>query len=199
MNEALTGKLDLFQENLTLFNKEFKNEDSQLRKTGALYYTFNEAKMNPEDIKKSLEIIRGKYKFTSPFRGSIKNILTFKFIDREFNDEYLKRIEEIYTKITVKWKSSEYKALITLLMIEEKVDNIDQIIERTDALYNDMKANHKGVTSDNDYLMAFLLALLNGDVNSITEEVEKAYAQIKPNIKNSDVVQYLSQDRKSVV
>ena len=192
MNEALVGKLDLFKDNLHILNKEFKKEDFSLKRMGALYYTFNDKNANIEDIKKSLGILRKRYKITSPFRSSVKNILVYKLIDHEFSTDYLTKLEDTYKKITVKWKTPFYKALIALLIVEEDVSNIELALERTDALYLDMKTNHRGITSDNDYLMAFLLSLEKGSPNDITLEVEKAYDHMKSNIKNKDVVQFLS-------
>lgn len=192
MNDLLTGKLDLFGNNLGILNKEFKNEDFHLKRTGALFYTFNEKEANVEDIRKSLGIIRKRYKLTSPFRSSVKNILTYKLIDHEFDLNYLDKLEEVYKKITVKWKTPLYKALISLIIVENNIANIDGIITKTNAIYQDMKEKHRGVTSDNDYLMAFLLSLKNDDKEKITEDVEKAYDLMKNKIKSKNVTQYLS-------
>jgi hypothetical protein len=93
-----------------------------------------------------------------------------------------------------KFRTSDYLVIAAYqIAAHAKPDQFEHRVERTKTFYDHMKAQHRFLTGQDDYIFAAMLALSDLDVESGVTRMEHLYTELKPEFSPGNSVQALTQ------
>lgn len=192
MNNTLQTKCDLLAENRNLISKGFMLEHSMLKIASALVYT-QEGKIADIDyLKECRGILRRNEGIFSDFRGLCELLVSSRLAQKDDPERFMDDIASVYKMLHEgKIFGSRYMVLAAISICDAKrAADAREIIAKTDALLKGMKKQHPFLTSDEDTSFAVLLAMTDKDVETILEELEQNYQNLKKNFMFHDNAVY---------
>ncbi|WP_379146166.1 DUF4003 family protein [Paenibacillus sp. sgz500992] len=195
MKEPYTARLVLFAQNAQSIKKEFPWQNALVSRLAALLYTTEDKVADEGAIRASYELIKENTGLFSSFRGSsaisISALLSLS-ADREGQ---LRNTLSVYDMLKdIKFYGSDYLVVAAYqIAANQAPDQYLRTVERAKRFYDSMKAKHRFLTGQDDYIFAAMLGLSDIDIESGVERMEQLYATLKPEFRSGNSVQALTQ------
>lgn len=195
MNQQLKAKVELFENNIQALKGAFVWKNILTRRFAALLYAAQNKQINIGELQEGHDLIKENTGAFSCFRGNsamiVSTLLSF------YNDKrwQLSNALTVYERMKAnKFWASDYLVVSAYQIAggTEK-EKFDETIKRTKAFYDGMKARHRLITGQNDYIFAAMLALSDMKVEEGIKQIEELHQALKPHFRSGDGVQTLSQ------
>lgn len=196
MELLLKQRIALMIENYALLKKYFKLDNSIVKHFLSLNLATKNKKVNIEEIKEIKEYIKKEVGLFSNFKGI--NLFIFSsllYLEDNYKD-FFKNMQTVHKKMTdLGFKNSSYLSLSSYTVVKyAPIDKWDETINRMKNFYSIMKKNHFWLTSQDDYVLAALLATTDLDIEETSEEIEACYKLLsKKAFSKGNPLQSLSQ------
>lgn len=186
--------LDLFVENDKELKKAFKWEQNLVKKNAAFQLAVNNQQANIQHIKEMVAYMKDTTSGFSYFRQSlfpIAVLLTTKKNSKELFDLTVKNYEQLKE---AKFRRSTYLPYVALFLATEvQPSDVEKTIDKAAQMYKHMKENNYWLTSDDDYMMAILLAHSNINPAKAADEMAECYRYLNERgIRKGNTLQAMS-------
>lgn len=195
MKEQYTARLELFGENAQRTKKEFPWQNVMVNRLAALLYTAENKIVNEEAIRTSYELIKENTGLFSPFRAtSVINIAALLSLSDE-KETQLANTMTVYDLLKeAKFKASDYLVVAAYQIAAHTTsDKYLNTVERAKMFYDSMKAEHRFLTGQDDYIFAAMLGLSDIGIESGVKRMEQLYTALIPEFRSGNSVQALTQ------
>ena len=195
MNNATQDKLALFADNVQTIKKEFALQNTLTKRLAALLYAQANKTIDCEAIRQCHTIIKQNTGVFSAFRGDmalcVATLLSLTANPQQVFDDTL----TVYDLLkSVKLRASDFLVVAAYqIAAQASVSEYDNVVTRTRAFYDGMKAHHFFYTGQDDYIFAAMLGLADLDIDSGVEQVEQLYGNLKNEFWDRNSVQSLAQ------
>ena len=181
MKDTIIRKCDALIENEEVLHKGFMLENGLITTVAASSFADKGKSVDVEEFREARAILRKKEGALSEFRGRTELLVTAKMVASGNPEGFIDKVDEVYKKFQKgKFWGSTYRALTAMVICEcGKYSEADAIIEKTNAILEGMKKEHRFLTSDEDTCIASLLAMTDKSVEDILAELEEAYQGIR--------------------
>ncbi len=195
MKEPYTARLELFAENSQRVKKVFVWKNPMVNRLSALLYTAENKIADDEAIRASYELIKDNTGSFSAFRGnSVISIAAMLSLSAHKGTQLTNTMAVYELLKNVKFRASDYLVIAAYQIAANTApEHFQRTVERTKAFYDGMKAKHRFLTGQDDYIFAAMLGLSDIDVHSGVERMEQLYATLKPEFLSGNSVQALTQ------
>ena len=195
MNTNLQRKLVLFVQNAQTIKGEFRWQDTAVKQLAALLYALEGRPVDCDAIRNAQTQIKDNTGAFSAFRGSVALSIA-ALLSLSGNRETLfsdtLRVYELLKK--TKLRSSDFLVVAAYqIAAHGKPEEYPRIVERTRAFYEAMKEKHWFLTGEDDYIFAAMLGLSGMDVTDGAARMEQIFSRLKPEFRDKNSVQALSQ------
>lgn len=182
MKEQYSARLELFAHNAQRIKKEFVWQNAMVNRLAALLYTAENKVADGGAIRESFELIKKNTGLFSSFRGtsaiSIAALLSLS-TDRQTQLAHTLAVYDMMKN--TKFRASDYLVVAAYQIAANAApDQFMHTVERAKAFYDGMKAHHRFLTGQDDYIYAAMLALSDIEIHSGVESMEKLYVALKP-------------------
>ena len=195
MDNATRNRLALFADNAQIIRKEFTWQNALTKRLAALLYAQENKPIDCESIHECYTLIKQNTGAFSSFRGNldlcVATLLSLSSNPQVLFDETLK----VYDLLkSVKFHGSDYLVVAALQIASQtNPENFTNVITRTRAYYDGMKANHFFYTGQDDYIYSAMLGLSDLDATDGTVRIEQLNNRLKDEFWNRNSVQALAQ------
>lgn len=181
MNIGLQKKCSLFVENRNIIKEIFKWDGDLTALAGSSLFTFSDVTVNKEKLIQCNEILKHHFGSLSEFRGNAKIPLICQMAIMDNPESYLLSVKKTYELLNKSKVFGSDSKLISAITISSHIaiTDIEKYIDRTYEIYNNMKENHKWLTSVNDLPFAAMLAVSDMDVDKLSIDMENCYNLLK--------------------
>ena len=194
MDIGLQNKCDLFIQNKEIVQKAFKWENDRMNLLAGSMFAGAGRVADVDKLKECEQQLKHAAGIFSEFRGNLKMVLLVKMALSDNPTEFFEGVEQVYKMINKKHLfGSDMRLLAAVSIFEHSgVENAEQVIARTNEIYNLMKKEHPFLTSEENIPFAALLALSGADTDKLLDEAERCYSAMKDKFFSSNAVQSLS-------
>lgn len=195
MQQHHAERVELFVSNTQIIKKSFKWQHGMMHRLAALLYAAENKTADGEVIRQSHELIKQNTKLFSSFRGhSAISIATMLSLTTDQNTTLADTLHVYDLMKEIKFRNSDY-LVIAAYQIATQVspDQFQHTVERAKLFYDGMKAEHRFLTGQDDYIFAAMLALSDLDVDNGVARMEQLYRELKPEFSSRNSVQALTQ------
>lgn len=178
----INEKIQLLHDNNEVLSKSGKLIPLILKVCSAFSLTIKNQRADLDRIKEAINVVKDNTSVMSNFRGN--NLLTIATtISLEPNmEEALKELIDIYNKLKKKFLKNEYLVLTSIVIFNTKnIVNIDDAIENTRVVYDNMKKNHRFLTGSEDISAAAMIATTSSNYEKTFAKIEEYYNKLKDN------------------
>ncbi|MFF2912068.1 DUF4003 family protein [Paenibacillus sp. NPDC057934] len=195
MKEQYTAKLELFAENALKLKKAFAWQNVMVNRLAALLYTAENKIADDEAIRASYELIKENTGWFSAFRGnSIISIAALLSLSADQEKQLTNTLTVYELMKEDKFRASDYLVISAYQIAAHATsDQYPRTVERAKLFYGSMKAKHRFLTGQDDYIFAAMLGLSDIDVEKGIDRMEQLYAALKPEFRSGNSVQALTQ------
>lgn len=195
MKEPYITRLELFADNAQTIKKAFAWQNALVTRLAALLYTAGNRIADPEAIRASQELIKENTRLFSSFRGnSAITIATLLSLSGEQERRLTNTLAVHQLMKDSKFRTSDYLAVAAYqIAAHAPSDQYAATVERTKAFYDGMKARHRFLTGQDDYIFAAMLGISDIGVERGIERMEQLYTELKPEFYSGNSVQALTQ------
>lgn len=181
MNGKLEEKCKLFVENRDIIKSAFKWDGDAIALAGSSLFTGLDITANKEKLKNCEEILKKHFGALSEFRGNAKIPLICQMSTMDDPERYLIHTKDIYEKMNNNSVIGSDSKLISALTIASHTlsKNPENYINKTDNAYNQMKENHRWLTSTKDLPYAAMFAVSDMEIDPLFAESEKCFELLK--------------------
>ncbi|MEO2205523.1 DUF4003 family protein [Paenibacillus pabuli] len=195
MEQQHAARVELFVSNVQLIKKSFKWQNPMMHRLAALLYAAENKTADGEAIRQSHDLMKQNTNLFSVFRGnsaiSIAAMLSLT-TDQESKMADTLHVYDLMKQI--KFRTSDFLAAAAYQIAAQATpDQFQYTVERAKAFYDQMKAKHRFLTGQDDYIFAAMLALSDLDVESGVARLEQLYRELKPEFSPGNSVQALTQ------
>lgn len=180
MNTALQAKVDLMADNFHALKQAFKWESHLIQHFGAMISATREAKVNIEHIREVKAYIKSQTSWVSYFRGHNEMIVSMLLANESAYEQVFERANRVYEdlKNTGFSRGSYLPLAAVVIAIHGEPSRYAMIYDRMDRIYQNMKKHHFWLTSQDDYVLAAVLASSELEVENTALEMEKCYQML---------------------
>jgi hypothetical protein len=195
MRDTMRDKCSLYVDNYLSLKESFKWGYAMNNRLGALLYTMENSPVDVAVIKKCREIIKANTNIFSYFQSSTSFIVATILSLKAEPEIKIREAVSIYESLKREgFHSSPYLVLAAAsIVMYTEPENQRKCVTRAKAFFDAMKAEHRFLTTADDYTFAALLALSEKEVNPTIREIESCYYWLKNDFRNSNAVQSLAQ------
>ncbi|WP_337034175.1 DUF4003 family protein [Paenibacillus illinoisensis] len=195
MEQQHAARVELFVSNTQIIKKSFKWQNPMMHRLAALLYAGENKMADGEAVRQSHDLMKQNTNLFSVFRGnsaiSIAAMLSLT-PDQESKLADTLHVYELMKQI--KFRTSDFLAVAAYQIAAQAApDQYQHTVERAKAFYDQMKAKHRFLTGQDDYIFAAMLALSDLDVESGVARMEQLYRELKPEFSPGNSVQALTQ------
>ncbi|MCF7757914.1 DUF4003 domain-containing protein [Paenibacillus xylanexedens] len=195
MQQHHAERVELFVSNTQIIKKSFKWQHAMMHRLAALLYAAENKTADGEAIRQSHELIKQNTKLFSAFRGnsaiSIAAMLSLT-TDEETRLADTLHVYDLMKEI--KFRNSDYLVIAAYqIATQTSPDQFQPTVERAKSFYDGMKAEHRFLTGQDDYIFAAMLALSDLEVDTGVARMEQLYGELKPEFSSRNSVQALTQ------
>lgn len=195
MEQQHAARVELFVSNTQIIKKSFKWQNPMMHRLAALLYAGENKTADGEAIRQSHDLMKQNTNLFSVFRGnsaiSIAAMLSLT-TDQESKLSDTLHVYDLMKQI--KFRTSDFLAVAAYQIAAQAApDQFQYTVERAKAFYDQMKAKHRFLTGQDDYIFAAMLALSDLDVESGVARMEQLYRELKPEFSPGNSVQALTQ------
>ncbi|WFR62944.1 DUF4003 family protein [Paenibacillus amylolyticus] len=194
MQQPHAERVKLFVSNTQIIKKSFKWQHGMIHRLAALLYAAENKVADAEAIRQSQELIKQNTKLFSAFRGnSAVSVATMLSLTTDENTKLADTLHVYDLMKEIKFRTSDY-LVIAAYQIATQVspDQFQPTVERAKSFYDGMKAQHRFLTGQDDYIFAAMLALSDLDVHTGVARMEQLYGELKPEFSSRNSVQALT-------
>lgn len=149
--------------------------------------------VNEAVLQASKNLIKEKVSAFSNFRGMARSPIAAMLATSEIPEQTLENGLQVYELLKKEFWSSTYLPLAAMIIAQmAPTYQYEQIASRTRTIYNRMKSEHPFLTSSEDSAFCALMALSEKSDETLIDEMEECYQQLKPNFFSGNAVQSLS-------
>lgn len=195
MNEQYSARLDLFAENAQRIKKAFPWQNTMVNRLAGLLYTAENKAADVEAIRASHELIKENTGLFSSFRGtSVISIAALLSLSAEKEQQFANTLTVYDFMKEIKFRASDYLVIAAYQIAAHTTsDRYQHTVERAKMFYDSMKAKHRFLTGQDDYIFSAMLGLSNIDVDRGVDRMEQLYTSLKPEFLSGNSVQALTQ------
>ena len=188
-------KLALFTTNAQAIKKEFFWHNNMTKRLAALLYALENKQIDCEAIQRRHALIRQNTNAFSTFRGNMALCLATLLALSPDPQSLLDETLFVYNLLKgAKFRASDYLVIAAYqIAAQTSADNYLNVLNRTKAFYNDMKAQHFFHTGQDDYIFGAMLGLADIDVEEGSLRIERLYNRLKGEFWSKNSVQALAQ------
>lgn len=193
MTEAMKNRLELFAENRQMIKEAFPWQNAMLYPICAKMYADKGLVVDTEKIKSCITLMKENTGALSGFRGIAKLSVATMLSLQDDPERALLDAKYVYELLRKEFRFSNFLVFSAILIAQgtEKTE-YEKKAQQTRAVYEEMKRNHRFLTSDEDSVFAALFALNDRRDSDELEEMEQCYRQLKPEFFSANAVQALS-------
>lgn len=160
--------------------KSLKWDHQLIKIIGALVYADVAQSPDPDHIKAMKDLIKSKTKWTSHFRGNNEAMFAILLSLADDPEALYDSTLAVFDALKdIKFKGGLYLPLAALTLAKQTPgDQIASKVQRMRDIYDLMKANHKWLTNQDDYVYAALLATSDLPVEATSYEIEVLYKNL---------------------
>ena len=195
MNNTTQTRLTLLAENAQAIKREFSWQNTFTKRLAALLYAQEDRPVDCEAIRQCHALIKQNTGVFSAFRGDmalcVAALLSLSPNPEEVFGETLK----VYGLLKdAKLRASDF-LVVAAYQIAAQADpsRHGDVVARTRAFYDDMKARHFFYTGQDDYIFAAMLGLADLDAKAGGERIEQLFGRLKNEFWDKNSVQTLAQ------
>lgn len=195
MNGHLRLKADLLASNMQMLKGKFVWQSILLKRLAALLYAARGSRINMRALQESYDLIKEDTSWTSYFRGnSMISVATLLSL-HENRRRQLANTLDVYERMKKsKFWSSDYLVIAAYQIAEgTSEEKYTETIRRTKGFYDGIKAQHRFITGQDDYIFSALLGLSSIEIEDGLKQMEILYQALKPHFRSFGAVQTLSQ------
>ncbi|WP_339279563.1 DUF4003 family protein [Paenibacillus sp. FSL H3-0329] len=195
MKEQYPARLELFADNAQRIKKAFPWQNAMVNRLAALLYAVEDKVADDEAIRASYELIKESTGIFSQFRGaSVISIAALLSLSDE-KETLLANTFTVYDLMKeAKFRASDYLVVAAYQIAANATsDRYQRTVERAKLFYDSMKAKHRFLTGQDDYIFSAMLGLSDIDVESGVDRMEQLYVTLKPEFMSGNSVQALTQ------
>ncbi|WEK55032.1 MAG: DUF4003 family protein [Candidatus Cohnella colombiensis] len=195
MKEQTLSRLDLFVANSQLMKSKFIWQPTLIKRLASLLYAAEDKAIDIDAIQESYELIKKNTGVFSSLRGSSAISISALLSLSEEKNEQLSNTLAIYDMMKeVNFRASDFLVVAAYQIAAHTLpENYSHTVNRAKAFYVGMKAEHRFITGQNDYIYAAMLGMSSLDINYGLTRIEQLYATFKPHFHSGDSVQALAQ------
>ncbi|WP_440116373.1 DUF4003 family protein [Paenibacillus sp. QZ-Y1] len=195
MQQPHAARVELFVSNTQIIKKSFKWQHAMMHRLAALLYAAENKIADGDAIRQCHELMKQNTSLFSAFRGnSAINIATMLSLTTDQETKLANTLLVYDLMKQFKFRTSDY-LVVAAYQIASQVEPVQfqQSVERAKSFYDCMKAEHRFLTGQDDYIFSAMLALSDLDVNSGAARMEQLYSELKPEFASRNSVQALTQ------
>ncbi len=195
MRETLRDKCSLYADNYLKLKQAFKWEYTENNRLGALLYTMEDRPVDVAGIKGCRELIKASTGIFSQFKDVTNFTVSVMLSLKAEPDIKIRDAIKIYDALKEEgMHSSAYLVLAAVsIAFYSEPEQYRGYVARAKSFYDATKAEHRFITSVDDYTFAALLALSDKEVGPAIREIEDSYLWLKEEFRSANAVWSLSQ------
>lgn len=195
MKERLSSKVELFADNMQMLKGKFVWQNVLLKRLAALLYAAKSRQIDLGALQESHDLIKENTKRISYFRGnSLMSISTLLSLHDDKQKQFARTLTVYEQMKAHRFWASDYLVMAAYQIVGGTVeDKYAETIKRTKAFYDGMKAQHRFITGQNDYIFAAMLGLSDIEIESGLRQMETLHQALQSHFRPADCVQALSQ------
>ena len=182
MNDELREACDLLIENRQIFRKVFKYDYDQMLVSASLIYTNNGLLADEERLRYCLNYLKKNEGIFSDLRGNIEIALVGMMAMASNCEQYLEDIKYLTDQFNKgrKFFTNSYSSIAAMILHDNAApEEYDQYLEKSWKIFQQMKDDHGFLTSDDDIVLAVLLAVSDINVNNLLLDMDECYELLK--------------------
>ncbi|MFD0674708.1 DUF4003 family protein [Cohnella sp. GCM10027633] len=189
------ARLALFADNARAAKKAFAWRNASVNRLAALLYAAEGREIDIEAVRDNLERVKRSTGMFSMFRGDSAISLAAQLSLSGDPEARLADALAVYELLKdAKFRASPYLPIAAYqIAANASPDRFGSTVARAQSFYAAMKANHRFLTGQDDYIYAAMLALSDVEVEAGTERMEWLYAALKPELRAGNALQALTQ------
>lgn len=189
------ARLALFAENARAAKKAFAWRNAAVNRLAALLFAVEDRTIDIEAVRANLERVKRGTGLFSMFRGDSAIGLAARLSLSADPETRLVDALAVYEMLKdAKFKASPYLPIAAYQIAAIATpDRFASAVARAQAFYAAMKANHRFLTGQDDYIYAAMLALSDVEVEAGAERMERLYAELKAELRSGNPLQALTQ------
>jgi hypothetical protein len=195
MTEAMQNKLGLFAENVRTIRGKFFFEDHMTKRLAALLYAQEGKAIDCDAIRRCHEMIKKNTGIFSRFRGNMALCIASLLSLKEEQQSLLDKTLGVYKLLkAAKFFPSDF-LVVAAFQIATQADSAEyvNVVARTRAFYEGMKAKHFFYTGQDDYIFSAMLGITGLEPEAATARIETLFSQMKGGFFYKNSVQSLAQ------
>ncbi len=195
MKAQFEARLELFAQNTQTIKKAFAWKSGQINRLAALLYTAANRTVDVDAIRGSSDLIKSTTGPFSTFRGNLSVCIAALLSLSDGKEALLADTLTVYDLLKgLKFRASDYLVVAAYQIAAHTTpDQYQRTADRARHFYDSMKANHRFLTGQDDYIFAAMLALSDLEPERGTARMEQLYAELKPEFLSGNSVQALTQ------
>lgn len=195
MEQQHAARVELFVSNTQIIKKSFKWQNPMMHRLAALLYAGENKTADGEAIRQSHDLMKQNTNLFSVFRGnSAISIAAMLSLTTDQESKLADTLHVYDLMKQIKFRTSDFLAVAAYQIAAQAApDQFQYTVERAKAFYDQMKAKHRFLTGQDDYIFSAMLALSDLDVESGVARMEQLYRELKPEFSPGNSVQALTQ------
>ena len=195
MKQELQEKLSLFISNIQLMKDGFKWRNSMISHLASFLYTLENKTLDCSAIRESNTIIKRNTSILSTFRGDMSLCLAAMLSLKDNREKLFADIKAAHKMMKSVGFFATENLIVSAYEIATKApaEYYKQIIFRSIAFYDCMKATGFFRTGADSYIFAAILGLSDIDVKTGTQRITQLYTRLKPDFSPGNSVQILAE------
>ena len=183
MRDAVRRKTELLAENKKILSEGFRWNNDIVITAASLIYAASDCRVDLARLNSCREILKSKADYFSSFRGSAELIFISKMALSPDPSAYIDDVIEVYGKLHEgRVLDSTYMTIAAACAVDAgRKDDIDRIIARHNGIMQRTSKTLNLITSDEGLNLVMLLALCNKNMDSIVNDMEQGYQNIRIN------------------
>ncbi|MBR3282199.1 MAG: DUF4003 family protein [Ruminococcus sp.] len=183
-----------FIENRNTVKKVFSSESSYIIPISANVFCVNDVMADADELKKCKKLIKKNEGLFSTLRGNIRSVIAAKLSISDDPENKLMEISRINALLKKYFSTSDYSALLAVVLSERtSEDKVEDIAARGKEIYKLMKKDHPILTSNEDCVMAGLMAMSEKSNEDLLSEAEENFKLLRKKFSDKNAIQTVSQ------
>ncbi len=177
MNVEMKSKVDLMAENFQELKGAFAWDSNLIKHFGALITATRESRVDIDRAKEIKHFIKEQTAWTSFFRGSNEMIFAMLLQGESDYQGLFQKSMKVYEDLKKQgFNRGTYLPLAAYVIAKNAEESrYEDVYVRMEQIYKKMKNNHFWLTSQDDYMLAAVLASSELDVDHTSQDMEACY------------------------
>ncbi|MNI24919.1 hypothetical protein D3C73_785530 [compost metagenome] len=195
MKAHYEDRLELFARNAQSVKSAFAWKNGLVNRLAALLYTVENKAVDIDSIRESHDLIKSTTGPFSIFRGNLSVCIAALLSLSGDPKIQLTNTLAVYEQLKeLKFRASDYLAVAAYqIAAHQAPEEYSRTADRARHFYDSMKAYHRFLTGQDDYIFAAMLALSDLEPERGAARMEQLYTELKPEFLSGNSVQALTQ------